>query len=115
MVANFLSGLHSGDFAALVKLLDPDVVVRADQAAIPAGAPREIRGAQIAAQQAIASSRGAKAARLALINGVPGLIVAPGGKLFRVLTFSFAENAIAEIDVLGEPAGLANLEIALLD
>jgi len=115
MVANFLSALHSGDFEALVKLLDPEVVVRADQAAIPAGAPREIRGAQIAAQQAIASSRGAKAARLALINGVPGLIVAPGGKLFRVLTFSFAESAIAEIDVLGEPAGLAKLEIALLD
>jgi RNA polymerase sigma factor (sigma-70 family) len=115
MAADFLAALRSGDFEGLVTLLDPEVVVRADQASVPAGAPREIRGARIAAQQAIALSRGAKAARLALIDGVPGLVVAPGGKLVRAVTFSFAGNTITQIEVLGDPARLGELEIALLD
>ena len=79
------------------------VVVRADQFAAPAGVPREIRGAQIAAQQAITFSRGATAARLALINGIPGLIVAPRGKLARIIRFSFADYAIAQLEVLPIP------------
>jgi len=115
MVAAFLAALRSSDFEALVKVLDPEIVVRADQAASPTGEPREVRGARIAAQQAIAFSRGAHAARLALIDGIPGLIVAPGGRLTRALTFSFAQNAIEQINVLGDPARLAELEIALLD
>src|SRR5262245_8396913 len=115
MVAAFLAALRSSDFEALVKLLDPEIVVRADQAASPTDAPREVRGARIAAQQAIAFSRGAPAARLALIDGIPGLIVAPRGRLTRVLTFSFAQNAIAQINVLADPARLGELEIALLD
>jgi len=114
MVAAFLAALRSSDFEALVKLLDPEIVVRADQAASPTGEPREVRGARIAAQQAIAFSRGAHAARLALIDGTPGLIVAPGGRLTRVLTFRFVEHAIAQIDVLADPARLGELEIALL-
>ena len=115
MVAAFLAALRSSDFEALVKLLDPEIVVRADQAASPTGAPREVHGARIAAQQAIAFSKGAQAARLALIDGIPGLIVVPRGRLTRVLTFNFAEHAIAQIDVLGDPARLGKLEIALLD
>ena len=76
---------------------------------------REIRGAQIAARQAIDSARGAKAGRLALIDGVPGLIVAPRGKLFRVLTLGFGESGIAQIEVVADASRLGELEIALLD
>jgi RNA polymerase sigma-70 factor (ECF subfamily) len=115
MVSAFLAAIRSGDLEGLVKLLDPEVAVRADQFAVPGGAPREIRGARIAAQQAITFSRGATAARLALIDGVPGLIVAPRGKLTRILRFSFADNAIAQLEVLADPAAFAEMEIALLD
>jgi RNA polymerase sigma factor (sigma-70 family) len=115
MAADFLAALRSGDFEGLVALLDPDVVVRADHAAVLAGAPPEIRGAKIAAKQAIDLSHGAKAARLALIDGVPGLVVAPGGKLLRAVTFSFAGNAISQIDVLADPARLGELQVALVD
>jgi RNA polymerase sigma-70 factor (ECF subfamily) len=115
MAADFLAALRSGDFEGLVTLLDPEVVVRADQAAVRAGAPPEIRGAQIAAKQAITLSRGARAARLALIDGIPGLVVAPGGKLLRVVTFIFAGSAISQIDVLADPVRLGEFEIELLD
>jgi RNA polymerase sigma-70 factor (ECF subfamily) len=114
-VSAFLAAIRSGDLESLVTLLDPEVAVRADQFAVPAGAPREIRGARIAAQQAINFSRGATAARLALIDGVPGLIVAPRGKLTRILRFSFADNAIAQLEVLADPAVLAEIEITILD
>ena len=115
IAADFLAALRSGDLDALVALLDPEVVVRADQASMRAGAPQETRGARAAAQQAIGLSRGATAARLALIDGIPGLIVAPGGKLLRAVTFSFAGNAIAQVGLLADPAKLAELEIAILD
>lgn len=115
MASAFLSAIRSGDLEGLVTLLDPEIVVRADQFAVPAGVPRQIRGARIAAQQAITFSRGATAARLALIDGVPGLIVAPRGKLTRILRFTFAENAIAQLEVLADPAVLAEMQISILD
>ena len=115
MVSAFVAAVRGGDFETLVALLDPDVVIRADQAAVPAGAPLEIRGAQVAARQAILFSRGAASARLALIEGVPGIIVAPRGKLARALRFTFADNAIARIEVLADPAALNGLEIALIE
>ena len=115
MASDFLAAIRNGDFEALVKLLDPEVVVRADQFTAPAGALREIHGAQAAAQQAITFSRGVTAARLALIDGVPGLIVAPRGKLVRIIRFSFGNNAIARLEVLGDPAALAATQIGLLD
>jgi RNA polymerase sigma factor (sigma-70 family) len=115
MVSAFLAAIRSGDLERLVTLLDPEVVVRADQFAVPTGVPREIRGARIAAQQAITFSRGATAARLALIDGVPGIIVAPRGKLTRILRFSFTDNAITQLEVLADPVVLAQMEIALFD
>ena len=115
MVSAFLAAIRSGDLEGLVTLLDPEIAVRADQFAVPAGVPREIRGARIAAQQAIIFSRGATAARLALIDGVPGLIVAPRGNLTRILRFSFADNAITQLEVLADPTALAEMEITLFD
>ena len=112
---DYPSEFVSGDLEGLVTLLDPGVVVRADQFAVPTGVPREIRGARIAAQQAITFSRGATAARLALIDGVPGLIVVPRGKLSRILRFSFADDAIAQVEVLADPAALAEMQIAILN
>jgi len=115
VVDAFLAPLRCGDFDALVALLDPDVVVRADAAAARAGAPGEVRGARAWAREAIAFSHGARAARPAVVNGTAGVVVAPRGRLFRVLRFTVAGGRIVQIDVVADPARLRQLELAVLD
>jgi len=114
VVEAFLAALRGGDFEGLLAVLDPDVVVRADVAGARPGAPSEVRGAQQWARQAIAFSQGARAARPALVNGAVGVVVAPRGRLFRVLEFTMAQGKIVRIDVVGDPTRLRELEIAVL-
>jgi len=114
VVEAFLAALRGGDFEGLLAVLDPDVVVRADVAGARQGAPSEVRGAQHWARQAIAFSQGARAARPALVNGAVGVVVAPRGRLFRVLEFTMAQGKIVRIDVVGDPTRLRELEIAVL-
>ena len=115
VVDAFLAALRAGDFNALVSVLDPNLVVRTDPAAATPALPTEVRGADFWARQAIKTAQGARAARAALINGSVGLIVAPRGHLFRVLRFTFADEKISEIDVIGDNITLANLDLALMD
>ncbi len=114
VVDAYLAALRGGDFDALLAVLDPEVVVHADRAAIPAGAPTVTRGAQAAAKQAIAFSRGARSARPALIDGAVGVVVAPRGKLLVALRFTFADGKIAQVEVIGAPERLDKLELAVL-
>ena len=95
-------------------MLDPDLVVRADEAAARPGAPREVRGARNWAGSAITFSQGARSARLALVNGAVGVVVAPHGRLFRVLSFTMKDGKIAGIDVVGNPERLGGLDLAVL-
>jgi Sigma-70, region 4 len=67
------------------------------------------------AKQALAFSRGTRFARPVLVNGAVGAIVAPGGRLFRVLMFTIARGKIAEIDVVGDPARLRELDFGVLN
>jgi RNA polymerase sigma factor (sigma-70 family) len=115
VVEAFLAALRGGDFEALVAVLDPDVVVHADQVSTLPGRPAEVRGAEFWARQAITAAKGARAARPALVGGTVGLVVAPRGRLFRVLRFTFANGKISRIDVIGDPAELASLDLAVLD
>jgi RNA polymerase sigma factor (sigma-70 family) len=115
VVDAFLAALRGGDFEALVAVLDPDLVVHSDQASTLPGHPSEVRGAELWARQAITAAKGARAARSVLVNGAVGLIVAPRGRLFRVLRFTFADRKISRIDVIGDPAVLASLDLAVLD
>lgn len=115
LVESFLAALRAGDFKALISILDPDLIVRADQFAATPAVPSEVRGAEFWARRAITAAQGARAARIALINGEPGLIIAPRGRLFRLLRFTFANNKISQIDVIGDPAQLATLDLALLE
>jgi RNA polymerase sigma factor (sigma-70 family) len=110
----FLTALRGGDFDGLLAVLDPDVVVRADAATVAKGGSREVRGAATWAKGALAFSRGARFARPALINGAVGAVVAPRGRLFRVLTFTIARGKIVEIDVVGDPARLRELNLAVV-
>lgn len=115
VVDAFVAALRGGDFEALVAVLDPDVLVHSDQASTLPGRPAEVRGAEFWARQAISAAKGARAARPALVNGAVGLIVAPRGRLFRVLRFTIAGGKISRIDVIGDPAALASLRLAVLD
>ncbi|HEU4641831.1 MAG TPA: sigma-70 family RNA polymerase sigma factor [Gemmatimonadaceae bacterium] len=112
VVDAFLAAARRGDFEALLALLDPDVVVRADRA-VPAGVPREGRGA--AALAAGAVKGGARAARPALVDGVVGVVVAPLGRLRMVLRLTIADGRIVEVDAVAEPERLRQIELAVLD
>jgi RNA polymerase sigma-70 factor (ECF subfamily) len=115
VVDAFSAAAREGDFGALVALLDPDVVVRADRAAAPAGAPREARGARVVAGRALAYSQNARFAEPALVDGAVGVVVAPRGRLLLVLAFTFRGGKVAGLDVLADPARLRQLDLAVLD
>jgi RNA polymerase sigma factor (sigma-70 family) len=115
VVDAFLAASRGGDFGALLAVLDPDVVVRADRAAVPAGASREVRGAQAVARNALAYSKRGGFARPALVNGNVGIVVAPRGRLLSVLGFTIARGRIVEIDVIADPERLRQLDLAVLN
>jgi RNA polymerase sigma factor (sigma-70 family) len=113
VVDAFLVAARGGDLDALVAVLDPEVVLRADHAAVPAGDSREVRGAPAVARMA-AKGR-ARAARPALVNGAVGVAVAPRGRLLMVLGFTTSGGKIVEIDVVADPGRLGQLDLAVLD
>jgi RNA polymerase sigma-70 factor (ECF subfamily) len=114
VVTAFLRALRSGDFEGLVAVLDPDLAVHIDASALTPGLSAEVRGAENWAKQAIALSRGARFAQPALVDGTVGLVVAPRGRLFRALLFTFANGRIAQVDVVADAERLHNLELAIL-
>src|SRR5947209_901839 len=116
VVDAFLSALRAGDIQGLLEVPDPDLVVRADAVAASGGAATEVRGAEPWAKQALAAyRRGARSARAALVDGAVGVVIAPRGRLFRVLTFTISAGKIVAMDVVGDPARLGQLEVAVLD
>ncbi|MGY0236744.1 sigma-70 family RNA polymerase sigma factor [Longispora urticae] len=112
VVRAFLAAARGGDFAALLEVLDPDVVVRADSGAVALGSTSVTRGAFDVATY---FNGRASAAKVALIDGVFGATWAPGGKPKVVLRFSIVEGRITAIDLVGEPASLGELELTVLD
>jgi ketosteroid isomerase-like protein len=112
VVSAFFAASRDGDFNALVTLLDPDVVVRADWGAVPAGVPREVRGAQAVAEQALTFRRLFPFVRPALVNGAAGAVVAPRGRPFAVMGFTIRNGKIAEIDILAGVMRLRQLDLA---
>ena len=110
----FLAALRGGDFEGLLAVLDPDLVVRTDLAA-PSGAPAEVRGAAVWAKQAVAFGQLARLTRPALVNGAVGVVMAPRGRLVRALRFTIANGKITEIEVIGDPARLGELDVSIVD
>ncbi len=112
VVDAFLAASRGGDFGALLAVLDPDVVARADSVAVRLGASPEIRGAAAVAK---AVKWRATSAVPALVNGAVGIVVAPRGRLLLALRLRIKDDKIAEIDVIGEPERLRQIELAVLD
>jgi RNA polymerase sigma-70 factor (ECF subfamily) len=115
VVDAFLAASRDGDFDALLAVLDPDVVLRADRGALPAGASRLVRGANAVAKGALAFAELARFARPALVNGAAGLVAAPHGQPFSVLAFTVRGGKIVEIDILADPVRLSRLGLGVLD
>jgi RNA polymerase sigma factor (sigma-70 family) len=112
VVEVFLAATREGDFEALMAVLDPDVVVRAD---LGRGVTRELRGARAFASQAQAVSRLGLVVQTALINGAIGIVTTRDGLPFSVAGVTVREGKIVEIDFLADPQRLATLDLAILD
>jgi RNA polymerase sigma-70 factor (ECF subfamily) len=113
VVDAFMAAARNGDFDALVAVLDPDVVVRADMGAVP-GASREVRGAEAVAGQALTYSRLGVLAQPALINGVAGAVTTRNGQPVSVGAFTVRGGKIVAIDILADPARLRQLDLTML-
>ncbi|GAB2777104.1 sigma-70 family RNA polymerase sigma factor [Amycolatopsis magusensis] len=115
VVDAFLAASRAGDFGALVALLDPNVVLRADSAAGPSPHPLVLRGAAAVGKGAIAAGAARSAfAGPALVNGSPGVVLAPRGRLFLALAFTVHNGLIAGIEVIAAPDRVRELRISVL-
>ncbi|MFD7286848.1 sigma-70 family RNA polymerase sigma factor [Streptomyces sp. NPDC059863] len=115
VIEAFLAASRGGDLNALLAVLAPDVVRRADPAGLPPGMATEVRGARVVAEETMVLGRGARFAEAALVNGTVGVVVAPRGRLFRALTFTIDGDRITAYEVIADPARLQRLELAVLD
>jgi RNA polymerase sigma factor (sigma-70 family) len=117
VVDAFLAASRAGDFEALVAVLAPDVVLRADSgaAAVGVGASAVIRGAANVANQALSFARFAHFGRPALVNGAAGLVTAAEGRPGAVLGFTVRDGRIVEINILADPERVSRLDLTGLD
>jgi RNA polymerase sigma-70 factor (ECF subfamily) len=127
VVEAFLRAARAGDLEGLLAVLDPNASIRIDAAArvdgvvrvdappAEAGLGREITGASAWVRPFLALSRGMRFVQPALIDGSVGLIFAPGGTLTRALAFTVTNATVTHVEVIGDPARLRRLAIAVLE
>lgn len=114
VVDAFLAAARRGDFQALLDVLDPDVVLRADLGPL-AGGSREVRGAAAVARQALGYSQLGLVMQPALVNGVVGAVALLDGKPFSVGGFTVRGGKIVAMDLLADPDRLRRLDLTILD
>ena len=114
VVNAFFLAARGGDLGALVALLDPDVVLRADFGARRPAASRVVRGAAAVARQAVLGALPGADLHPALVNGAAGAVVTVGGRPFAVLGFTVAEGRILEIDAIADPERVRRVAAAVL-
>ncbi|MCD7438012.1 RNA polymerase sigma factor SigJ [Streptomyces lincolnensis] len=108
----FLAASRAGDFEALVSVLHPDVVLRADSGKlVGAAASKGLRGAQAVAEQAMLFREFAPYARMVLVNGEPGFVNVVDGRIQSVMGVTVADGRIAEMYILADPERLAALDL----
>ena len=107
----FLAASQEGNFEALLAILDPDVVLRADAGAGPFGPSVLIRGVREVVAQAQRFAPLQRFARPVLVNGGPGFLVARDGEPLALMAVTVHDGKIAEMDILADPARLAALDL----
>ncbi|MEU0208294.1 sigma-70 family RNA polymerase sigma factor [Streptomyces canus] len=115
VVHAYLAATRGGDFDALLALLHPDVVLRADRAVVPTPEPVLVRGARPVAEGAMASLGRARSAALVLVDGEIGMAMLEEGRLRVLLRFTFDGDLIREIDVVAEPERLRKVHVAVAE
>ena len=113
VVDAFFAAAREGDFDALVAVLDPDVVLRSDGGAARPAASALVHGARAVAERALMFAHLSPFVRPALVNGVAGVVVAPRGRPFSVMSFTVAGGKIVAINALADPTRLRRLEPAV--
>jgi RNA polymerase sigma-70 factor (ECF subfamily) len=111
VVAAFLRASRGGDFEALLTVLDPDVVVRADATSVKMGAMPEVRGATAVLNTFLGRAVGATPA---IINGVAGAAWAPGGQIRALISFTVANGKVMEIELIADRERIDQLDVELL-
>ncbi|MBV9795103.1 MAG: sigma-70 family RNA polymerase sigma factor [Actinobacteria bacterium] len=115
VVEAFLAATRDGDLGALLAVLAPDVVRRADVALVGPGRATELRGAgRVGREMAVFGGRSRYAAP-ALVNGTVGAVVAPRGRLLLVIAMTVAGDRVAGYELIADPARLGQVELAVLD
>lgn len=114
IVEAFLAASRTGDVEGLVAVLAPDVVRRADSAARDDGSPAEIHGAAAVAKEIAANTSRAAYARVVLVDGAPGVVVAPLGRLRFVLKLTVSGGRITVFEVSGAKTSLETFDLRLL-
>jgi hypothetical protein len=115
VVEAFLAAARNGDFAGLIAVLDPDVVLRADTAGSAGVAVTEVRGAEAVAGRALMFSRPGQTSRMAVVNGAIGVLsTTAAGALGAIMAFTIAGDRVVEIDILADPARLPDVDLTAL-
>jgi RNA polymerase sigma factor (sigma-70 family) len=113
VVDAFMAAARQGDFDALVAVLDPDIVLRADGGM--SGLSHQIRGAENVASQAMMFARLDLTIRRAVVNGAAGSVSLRDGEPFAVAAFAIRGGRVVEMDILADPERLARLDLTVLD
>ena len=115
VVEAYLAATRRGDFSALLAMLDPDVVLRVDHAIQGPDRQLDVRGARALLERASQFSRAARFCRVAMLDGSPGLVMAPHGRLARAIAFSFSGDKISGIEVIADAERLRRMTVSVLE
>jgi RNA polymerase sigma-70 factor (ECF subfamily) len=113
IVEAFLAASRGGDIRTLLDLLAPDVVRRVDRVLVPGDVPTELRGAKEVAEETRRFALRAQAGAVVLINGAPGIAIAPAGRLQALLQIGIENGRIHKIDIIGDADRLDSAVLAL--
>jgi RNA polymerase sigma factor (sigma-70 family) len=114
VVAAFLQASRDGDLEALLAILAPDVVRRADAAALPKGRSTVVRGRDAVAREMLVLGKRARFAEPALVDGKLGAVVAPNGRLRLVLVITIVNRQVSGYEVIADPKRVETVDVAVL-
>jgi ketosteroid isomerase-like protein len=112
-VEAFLAALRAGDIEGILAVLDPNVVRRADEAAVAPGAARELHGAAALLKEALTHTDLAQVSRPMLVDGSVGIVVAPRGRLRIVISCTVKEGKITEMEVIADRSRLRKINLTV--